>query len=129
MSSLPPNLRIALDAYRERVLDQNVAIISTVISKLEDRASLQNSRPDTEIREAVLRTLTRTLLDLDLPSSSNISRARGLLEPNNRALLANNFELDSVLRGNIDLEKRQNWLAVVGTELAWLREESNRGQG
>lgn len=133
MSSLPPNLRTAIDAYRELVLDQNVAIISTVVSKLENQASLQNSRlnpprPNTEVQEAVLQTLTK-LLGTDLPSSSSISRARDLLEADNRALLANHFELDGVSRGNIDLEKRQNWLATVGTELGRLREESDRSEG
>lgn len=123
-----------MDAYRELVLDQNVAIISTVISELENRASLQNiqfdsPQPDTEVQEAVLRTLTKGLLGTDLPLSSSISRARDLLEADNRALLADHFELDGVSRGNIDFEQRQNWLTAVGTELARLRQESDRGEG
>lgn len=129
MSSLSPNLQIALDAFRERVLNDNVATLSHLLSRLENQASEEASeanRSDIETQAAILRTLTMTYLPGQLPPSVNISRARDLLEvDNNRSLLAEHFHLDSVLTGDIDAEKIQHWFASVQNDLASLLEDSN----
>jgi hypothetical protein len=127
MASLPSNLQSALDTYRERVLDSSVATMSHLLARIEDQASKEASsanRSDTETQAAILRTLTKEYLRQDLPSSPSISRARDLLD--NRPLLAEHFQLDGVLRGNIDVEKRQAWFTLVHNELANLRDESSR---
>ncbi|USW58143.1 hypothetical protein Slin15195_G114620 [Septoria linicola] len=127
MAPLPANLQSALDTYRERVLNFRVTTISHLLSRIEDQASREASsadQSDTETQAAILRTLTKDYLRQHLPSSPSISRACDLL--NNRPLLAEHFQLDGVLRGNVDVEKRQAWFTSVHNKLARLREESNR---
>lgn len=129
MSLLSPNLQTAVDAFRERVLNDNVATLSHLLSRLESQAleeASKTNRSDIETQAAVLRTLTMTYLRGDLPSSIGISRARDLLEVDNRPLLAEHFHLDGVLTGNIDVEEIQHWFASVRNELASLREQSDR---
>lgn len=134
MSSLPANLQSALDAYREQVLNSNVATLSYLISNLETTAFKAN-RSDAETQAAILRTLTEGTppncyyLRFDLPTTTSISRARDLLKVEHRPLLADHFWLDGVSRGDIDVDKRHNWLALIRDALADLREQSGRSEG
>jgi hypothetical protein len=126
MSSLSPQLSAILENYRQTIRWKNLTSLQFALAELETSVSKSN-KSTAEAHEAVIRTLEVRFLNHSLPSNVVYDVRGDILNSPNYDILAKACRLEGVVYDNIDLPKREQWLAAVKEMLETIRPESREG--
>lgn len=102
----------ALEKYRNRVLEINMATLETVISDLENSEIKPSIGPEEILKQRIEELQDRYGIRLEHPPDPSITSIRDILSEDRRENLVRSCWLDGIVQGEgeIDIEAREAWI-------------------